>query len=81
MAGEEGVSLYLAAENKAVNPTSPVPIAKPDKGPKCFPYRNLCEVSIDSIQMEPHMRIWDKVTQTTCLEGKQGKRGSLRSRI
>lgn len=36
MAGEESVSLYLAAENKAINYTSPVPIAKPDKAPNAF---------------------------------------------
>lgn len=43
MGGGEGGSLYLAAENRAVSSTLPVPIAR--QGPKCFPYVSLCEVS------------------------------------
>lgn len=46
------------------------------QGPRCFPYINRCQVSTDMVQIEPHILIWDKVTQTTCLEGNQGKYGS-----
>lgn len=35
---------------------------------------------MDMVQMEPHMLFWDKVTQTTCLEGNQGEYGSPRGK-
>lgn len=80
MGGGEGVSLYLEAKIRTVSSTSPVPIAESDKAPNAFHTKAFVKSPMDTVQIEPHMLFWDKVTQTTCLEGNQGKYGSPRGK-